>query len=56
MMLSKALIKREEDVLVSGSKVGVLRAVQGANLSLGITCSFWQESIIHPHLGCEYPL
>lgn len=54
MMLGKALIKREEDVLVSGSKVGVLRAVQSASLSLGITCSFWQESIIPPHLGCEY--
>ena len=56
MMLSKGLIKREEEVLVSGSKVEVLRAMQSASLPLGITCSFWQESIIHPHLGCEYPL
>lgn len=35
MMPSKALIKREEEVLVSGSKVGVCRAMHSAHLSLG---------------------
>lgn len=41
MMLSKALIKKEEEVLVSGSKVGVLRAMHSASLSLCVTLSFW---------------
>lgn len=46
MMLSKALIKREKDVLVCRSKVRVFRAMQSASLSLGATLS-WQESITH---------
>lgn len=35
MMLSKALIKRKEEILVSGSKVVLFRAMQSASLSLG---------------------
>ena len=47
MMLSKALIKREEEVLMSGSKAGVFKAMQSASFSLAATRSFWQESITH---------
>lgn len=46
MMPSKALIKREEEVLVSGSKGWRVRATQSASLSLGAELSVWQETII----------